>query len=72
MSKKESSPKLFACSQSTVLAEKIAKEYGAKIITTKKDFVKIKKINAENINFLKIDLKVKNLENLIKFLELNI
>jgi ribose-phosphate pyrophosphokinase len=28
MSKKELSPKLFACSQSTVLAEKIAKEYG--------------------------------------------
>ena len=52
--------------------KKIAKEYGAKIITTKKDFVKIKKINSENINFLKIDLKVKNLENLIKFLELNI
>ena len=28
MSKKESTPKLFACSQSMVLAEKIAKEYG--------------------------------------------
>ena len=28
MSKKELSPKLFACSQSMVLAEKIAKEYG--------------------------------------------
>ena len=28
MSKKQLSPKLFACSQSMVLAEKIAKEYG--------------------------------------------
>ena len=28
MSKKESSPKLFACSQSMVLAKKIAEEYG--------------------------------------------
>ena len=38
MSKKELSPKLFACSQSMVLAEKISKEYGVplgKVKTTK-------------------------------------
>ena len=38
MSKKQLSPKLFACSQSMILAEKIAKEYGVplgKVKTTK-------------------------------------
>ena len=38
MSKKQLSPKLFACSQSVILAEKIAKEYGVplgKVKTTK-------------------------------------
>ena len=42
MSKKQLSPKLFGCSQSMVLAEKIAKEYGfplGKVKTTKSIFL---------------------------------
>ena len=31
MSTNQLAPKLFACTQSTVLAEKIAKEYGAEL-----------------------------------------
>ncbi len=52
--------------------EKMAKDLDAKIITTEKDFVKIKKFKIENINFLKVELEIENKENLINFLKLKI
>ena len=46
-----------------------AKEIGAKIITTEKDFVKISKKDRIGINLVKINLKFINKRNLIKFLK---
>ena len=46
-----------------------ANDLKAKIITTEKDFVKISKIHQPDINFLEINLKIKNEEDLISFLK---
>ena len=46
-----------------------ANDLKAKIITTEKDFVKIPKIHQPDINFLEINLKIKNEEDLISFLK---
>ncbi len=46
-----------------------AKEIGAKIITTEKDFVKISKKDRIGINLVKINLKFINKRNLINFLK---
>ena len=48
----------------------VAKKMNAKIITTEKDFVKVKMIDNKNINFLKINLKIKNENKLYKFIKL--
>ena len=45
-----------------------AKNLKAKIITTEKDYNRLNKLNAENIEHLKIELKVLNKEELINFL----
>ena len=52
--------------------KKKAKQINAKIITTEKDFVKIPMKDRNEINFLEIDLKIIEEENLSKFLKLNI
>jgi len=49
-----------------------AKNLGAKIITTEKDYVKINPNKNEDIKFLKIELNIKNEENLINYLKLHI
>jgi tetraacyldisaccharide 4'-kinase len=49
-----------------------AKKLKAKIITTEKDFVKISKVDQKNINFLKVELMIKNEKDFIKFLKLKI
>ena len=41
----------------------------AKIVTTAKDFTKIKKIDQNNINYIDIDLIIKNEKNLMNLLE---
>ena len=41
----------------------------AKIITTEKDFVKVKKFSSKNINFLKVKLEIKDKLNLLKFIK---
>ena len=52
--------------------KQIAKTFKAKIITTEKDYFRIKKNynlkNEKNIKFLKMQLKIKNKNKLIKFL----
>ena len=48
----------------------LAKKMDAKIITTEKDFVKVKMMNSKNINFLKINLKIKNKNKLLNFIKL--
>ena len=45
-----------------------AKKLNAKIITTEKDHVKLSEEDANNIEFLKIDLKIKNERDLINFI----
>ena len=45
-----------------------AKKLNAKIITTEKDYVKISAKDTDNIDFLEIDLKIKNEEDLINFI----
>ena len=49
-----------------------AKKLNAKIITTEKDFVKIPSNKNNEIKFLKIDLKIKNEEQLISYLKIHI
>ena len=46
----------------------LAKRENLKIITTEKDYLRLNKRNRNNINFLKIDLNIKNLKNFSKFL----
>ena len=46
-----------------------AKDLGAEIITTEKDFVKILEKDQKNINFLEIDLKISDEESLKKFIK---
>ena len=45
-----------------------AKELGAKIITTEKDYNRLNLLNSEDINYLKIELKIINENELINFL----
>ena len=45
-----------------------AKNLNAKIITTEKDYNRLNKLNSENINFLKIELKIINEKKLIDFI----
>ena len=49
-----------------------AKKLNAKIITTEKDYVKINSDEDTDIKFLKIQLKIKNEEELIAYLKLHI
>ena len=48
---------------------KIADKLKAKIITTEKDYVKIKDFNYSDIKFLELDLKIENEENLLNFIK---
>jgi len=52
--------------------ENLAKKMNAKIITTEKDFVKVKKFSSKNINFLKVKLEIKDKINLLKFIKLKL
>ena len=45
-----------------------AEKLNAQIITTEKDFVKIKENDRNNINFLKIDLEIDREENFVNFI----
>ncbi len=49
--------------------KEIAKNYNAQILTTEKDFVKINSNHSDGINYLKIDMKIKDEEKLIKFVK---
>ena len=46
-----------------------AKQIGAKIITTEKDYVKIPRREKSNINFLKVELKIENEKQFVSFLK---
>ena len=46
-----------------------AEKLNAQIITTEKDFIKIKENDRNNINFLKIDLEIDSEENLVNFIK---
>jgi len=47
----------------------IAKDLKAKIVTTEKDYNRLNKLNSEGIDFLKIELKIVNENQLINFLK---
>tara|TARA_B100000780_G_scaffold276797_1_gene246108 strand:+ start:1712 stop:2653 length:942 start_codon:yes stop_codon:yes gene_type:complete len=49
-----------------------AKNLNAKIITTEKDYIKIKSNKNDDIKFLKIELKIKNEKDLINYLKLHL
>ena len=51
--------------------KQLAKKLKTKILTTEKDFMRIKK-NKQGIDFLKINLHIKNKKNLINFIKKNI
>ena len=50
----------------------LAKDLDAKILTTEKDFVKVDSDMNDNIDFLKIELSIKDEEKLVNYLKLNI
>ena len=47
----------------------MAKKYNAKILTTEKDYNRLSSKNVENIEFIKIKLKINNKQELVQFLE---
>ena len=49
-----------------------AKSLRAKVITTEKDYVKIKKQGFNNISYVEVELKIKNEKELISFLKTKI
>ena len=49
-----------------------AKKINAKLITTEKDFVKVSKIDSENIDFLDVKLMIKNEESLKEFIKVKL
>ena len=49
-----------------------AKNLNTKIITTKKDFVKIKKLGFDNINYAEVELKIRDEKRLVNFLKMRI
>ena len=62
-------PDHYNFSDSVILdIKKLAKKKNLNIITTEKDYLRLNKKKRKNINFLKIDLKVKNIKNFSKFL----
>ena len=63
-------PDHFSYNQNVINKIRIkAKGLNAKIITTEKDFLKISKIDKDDINFIDIDLIIKNEKDLINFLK---
>ena len=46
-----------------------AKNTGSKILTTEKDYIKLNKKEAKGINYLSVDLLIKNKNELINFIE---
>jgi tetraacyldisaccharide 4'-kinase len=49
--------------------KELAKKINAKIITSEKDFVKVKEFDNKNIKFLRIELKIKNQNKLFNFIK---
>ena len=49
--------------------KRLANKFNAKIITTEKDYVKIKDFNINDIRFLEIDLEFEKKENLLNFIK---
>ena len=47
----------------------ILKKLNTKILTTEKDYLRLNKSNAENINFFKVKLNIKDENELINFLQ---
>ena len=52
-----------------LIGKNIAKDFKAKIITTEKDYNRLSKIDSKGIEYLKIELKISNEEELINFLK---
>ena len=48
--------------------KKLAKNKKLNIITTEKDYLRLNKQNRKNIKFLRVELKIRNLQNFSKFL----
>ena len=48
--------------------KEIAKKNNLQIITTEKDYCRLSKVQASKINFLRIEIKLKNSSNFKKFI----
>ena len=48
---------------------KRAENIDAEIVTTEKDFMKIASLNHGKINFLKVDMEIKNINGMTNFLK---
>ena len=48
--------------------KRLAKNENLELLTTEKDYYRLNKRNKKNIKFLKIELKIKNDKNFLKFL----
>ena len=55
--------------QDIIKIKKTAKDLGVKIITTEKDYNRLNKLNSDGIEYLKIELKISNEEELTNFLK---
>ena len=63
-------PDHFAYSKKNIdFIKKRSKEIDAKIITTEKDYIKISKIDPEDIEFLKVEAKIDDEINFLNFIK---
>ena len=49
--------------------KKIAKDKNLEVITTEKDYKRLKIKNKKNVKYLRVKLKIKNLSKFLRFLE---
>ena len=49
--------------------KQLAKKLKTRILTTEKDYMRLSKNNKKNIDFIKVQLVIKNKKNLVNFLK---
>ena len=49
--------------------KQLAKKLKTRILTTEKDYIRLSKNNKKNIDFIKVQLVIKNKKNLVNFLK---
>ncbi len=49
--------------------KQLAKKLKTRILTTEKDYIRLSKNNKKNIDFIKVQLVIKNKKNMVNFLK---